>query len=287
MHIIFPPDRSAFDIADKELYCVRANSRVFSKGGNVKRLLIIGMIGLLLSAAHAEWFDFNAITDNDPSGFSQYVGGSQLHMEVVLYEEGQTRFTFVNDGLEESSLSQIYFDFIPEINLRLASIGNSPGVSFTSQNVSPNNLPGGNGIFTAFESDLALGATSPSSKNGINPGESLELIMNYNSSYDIIDALANANLRVGLHVISLGPYSESFVNVVPEPATLPLLLSGTIAMRWLRIKKSRRRQQRDACVPLANDGERDELQWVEIHTGRDRRTLPLTRCEAAIRKVMS
>lgn len=244
------------------------------------------MVGLLLPAAHAEWFDFSAITANDPSGFSQYVGESQLHMEVVLYEEGQTRITFVNNGSEESSLSHIYFDFIPEINLSLVHIGNADGVSFTSQNVKPNNLPSGQTIFATFESDLAVGAKNPGPKNGINPGESLELIMNYNSSYDIIAALANADLRVGLHVISLGEYSESFVNVVPEPATLPLLLSGTIALRWLRIKKSRRRQ-RDAYVPRTDEGERDELQWVEIHTGRDRRTMPLTRCEAAIRKVTS
>jgi hypothetical protein len=253
----------------------------------VIKLLIIGMVCLLLPVAHADWFDFNAITANDSSGFSQYVGELQLHMEVVLYEEGQIRVLFVNDGPEESSLSHIYFDFFPGINLSLARIGNVDGVSFTTQNVKPNNLPSGKSIFAAFESDLAVGAANPSPKNGINPGESLELIMNYNSSYDIIAALGNSDLRVGLHVISLGEYSESFVNAVPEPATLPLLLSGTIALRWMRIKKTRRRQKREAYAPLANEGERDELQWVEIHTGRDRRTLPLTRCEAASRKVMS
>ena len=248
---------------------------------------MIGIAGLLLPTARAEWFDFNAITANDPSGFSRYVGQSQLHMEVVLFEEGQIRLLFVNDGREESSVSQFYFDFSREINLSLASIGNADGVSFTSENVKPGNLPSGKSIFTAFESDLAVGPANPGPKNGINPGESLELIMNYNSSYDIIDALANEELRVGLHVIRLGEYSESFVNVVPEPATLPLLLSGTIAMRWLRIKRTRRQKQRDVYVPLTDEGERDELQWVEIHVGRDRRTLPLTRCEAATRKVMS
>lgn len=245
------------------------------------------MIGLLLPQAHAEWFDFSAITANDSSGFSQYVGESQLRMEVVLYEEGQTRITLVNDGPEESALAQIFFDFSPEINLSLVSIGNFEGVSFTSRNVKPGNLPGGNSLHPAFGSDLAVGAANPGPKNGINPGERLELIMSHNSSYDIIGALANEDLRVGLHVISLGEYSESFVNVVPEPATLPLLLSGTVAIRWIRIRKSKRQRSRNAYTPLANEGERDELQWVEIHTGRDRRTLPLTRCEAALRKTRS
>jgi len=254
----------------------------------MKKLLILGLIGLLLPVANADWFDFNAITDNDPSGFSQYVGESQLHMEVVVTEDGEARFLFVNDGPEESSLAQIYFDFVEELDLSLASIGNVDGVSFSSSHVTPNNLPSGKSIFAAFESDLAVGATQPSPKNGINPGESLELIMNYNSSYGIIGALANQDLRVGLHVISLGEYSESFVNAVPEPATLPLLLSGTIALRWLRVRKARRRSKRDGYMPLKGSGERDELEWVEIYNNhRDRRTLPLTRCEAAIRKVMS
>ena len=65
------------------------------------KLLIIGMICLLLPVAHAEWFDFSAITDNDPSGVSQYVGESQIQMEVVLYEEGQIRVLFVNEGPED------------------------------------------------------------------------------------------------------------------------------------------------------------------------------------------
>lgn len=253
----------------------------------MKKLLMLGTVGLLLPSTYAEWFDFSAITANDPSGFSQYVGESQLHMEVVQYAEGQSRFTFVNEGPEESSVAKIYFDFAPEIDLNLARIDNADGVSFTALGGAAGNLPGGNAIFATFDSDLAAGAEKPAPKNGINPGERLDLIMSYNSSYDIIAALASEDLRVGLHVISLGKYSESFVNVVPEPATLPLLLSGTIALRWLRNKQTRRYRKRDVPVPLAAKGERDELEWVEIHTGRDRRTLPLTRCEAAVRKVMS
>ncbi|HSR88446.1 MAG TPA: PEP-CTERM sorting domain-containing protein [Pontiella sp.] len=253
----------------------------------VKKLFIVTIVCLLLPCAHADWFDLTAITANDPSGFSQYVGESQLHMEIVLNENGQIRVLFVNDGPADSSVSQIYFDFTPEINLSLVSIGNVDGVSFSSRNVKPNDLPGGENIFAAFNSDLAVGAENPAPKAGINPGESLELIMDYNRSYDIFDALANQDLRVGLHVISLGIYSESFVNAVPEPATLPLLLSSTVALRWLRVRRTNRKNKRDAYVPLADNGERHELQWVEIHTGRNRRTLPLTRCEAALRKTRS
>lgn len=253
----------------------------------VRKLFIMGIVCLLRPGAHAAWFDFNAITANDPSGFSQYVGESQLRMEVVLDEQDQVRILFVNDGPEDSSVSQIYFDFSSEINLSLISIDSVEGVSFSTRNVKPKNLPGGESIFSSFSSDLAVGAENPAPKNGINSGESLELILDYNSSYGIFDALANEDLRVGLHVISLGEYSESFVNAVPEPATLPLLLSGTVALRWLRVRRLSRKKKRDEYIPLADDGERDELEWVEIHTGRNRRALPLTRCEAALRKIRS
>jgi hypothetical protein len=253
----------------------------------VKKVLIVAIVCLLLPSAHSDWFDFTAITSNDPSGFSQYIGESQLQMEVVLNESGQIRVLIVNNGPEDSAVSQVYFDFTPEINLSLVSIGNGNGVSFSSENVKPGNLPGGESIFAAFSSDLAVGALNPAPRKGINPGESLELIMDYNSSYDIIGALENEELRVGLHVISLGIYSESFVNVVPEPATLPMLLSGTVALRWLRVRRTNRKNKREAYIPRANEGERHELQWVEIHTGRDRRSLPLTRCEAALRKTRS
>lgn len=253
----------------------------------MKKLLLIASLGLLLPVVHADWFSFYAITENDSSGFSQYVGESQLHMEVVLYDEGQVRVLFVNDGKEDCAVARIYFDYSPEISLSLAGIINSDGVYFTDQHTNPNNLPSGKSIQSVFINDLAVGAANPSPKKGINPGESLELILDYDSSYDIIDALANEDLRVGLHVISLGEYSESFVNVIPEPATLPLLLSGTIAMRWLRLKRSRRYKKKNEFIPLPVEDGPDELHWVEIHTGRDRRVLPLTRCEAAIRKVTS
>lgn len=253
----------------------------------MKKLLLVGCLGLLIPVVYADWFSFYAITENDRSGFSQYVGESQLHMEVVLYDEGRVRVLFVNDGEEDCSVARIYFDFSPEISLTLADIINSDGVYFTDQHINPNNLPSGKSIQSTFINDLAVGAANPSPKKGINPGESLELILDYDSSYDIIDALANEDLRVGLHVISLGEYSESFVNVIPEPATLPLLLSGTIAMRWLRLKRSRRHRKKDGFIPLPAEDQPDELHWVEMHTGRDRRALPLTRCEAAIRKVTS
>ena len=66
-----------------------------------------------------------------------------------------------------------------------------------------------------------------------------------------------------------------------------ILFLGSVALRWLRIKKSKRSRQGDTFAPCLEGKEPDELSWVEIKIGRDRRSMPLTRCEAAVRKATS
>ena len=88
-----------------------------------------------------------------------------------------------------------------------------------------------------------------------------------------------------MHVISLGEYSESFVNVVPEPATFSMALLGSFFLRLFRVRKTRRGKKRhDDFAPNLKEVEAAELSWVEITTGRDRRSMPLTSCEAAVWK---
>ena len=69
--------------------------------------------------------------------------------------------------------------------------------------------------------------------------------MNFDASYDLLSALGNESLRVGLHAQSFsGGYSESFINVlsgqdvIPEPGTIPLLLFGGFILRRFRIRQS-------------------------------------------------
>jgi hypothetical protein len=253
----------------------------------MKRLLIISAMTLHLISANAELFTFYAITDNDSSGYAQFVGESQLYMNVTLLSLGQVSLVFTNTGPAASSVSRIYFDYNPELSLSLVSINDGDGVEYDANPTNPKNLPSGKNQTEAFISDLAFSSDNPSPHKGINSYESLELILSYDASYDFFDQLHSGDLRVGLHVISLGEYSESFVNTIPEPATAPLLLLGTVALRWLRIKKSRRGKQHDDFVPYLDDGEVNELAWVEIHTEKDRRNMPKTRYEAALRRVSS
>ena len=253
----------------------------------MKRLLITVTLALHAVSAQAELFAFYSITDNDPSGYAQFVGESQLYMDVTLLSMGQVSLVFTNTGPVASSVSRIYFDYNPELSLSLVTINDGGGVEYAANPSNPKNLPSGNNQTEAFISDLAFSSDNPSPHKGINPYESLELIFNHNDAYNFLDSLESEELRVGLHVISLGEYSESFVNNIPEPATAPLFFLGTAALRWLRIKKSRCGKQNNGFTPYLQDEEINALGWVEIQSGKDRRSMPLTRCEAAIRQVTS
>jgi hypothetical protein len=243
------------------------------------------LLALSAVSSRAELFTFYSITDNDPSGYAQFVGESQLFMDVTLLSMGQVSLVFTNAGPAVSSVSRIYFDYNPELSLSLVAINDGSGVDYEANPSNPKNLPSGKNQTEAFISDLAVSSDNPSPHKGINAYESLELIISYNDSYDFLDALNRADLRVGLHVISLGEYSESFINTVPEPATAPLLFLGGVTLRWLRIKRTKSGKQKEHFVPYLGGEENNELGWVEIKASKDRRNMPKTRYEAALRRV--
>ena len=190
----------------------------------MKRLFIIAVLAFSSLTARSELFTFYAITSNDSSGYAQFVGESQLYMNVNLLGMGQVSLVFTNTGPDESVITRIYFDYIPELSLSLAAINDGNGVNFQSAPVNPKTLPAGRGMEDTFIAGLAVASANASPHNGINPSGTLELILNYDDSYDFLDSLGNTDLRVGLHVQAFeGGDSESFVNVIPEPGTLPLL----------------------------------------------------------------
>jgi hypothetical protein len=250
-------------------------------------LFIIGIIGLFMPCTRADTFYFYPITQNDKTGYAQKVGETQLLMNLYQLATGLTRLIIVNEGAEDSVVSQIYFDWMPGQPLVIDSIGNGPGVNFSEQTVNPSELPAGRSIVSIFESDLAIGAVKPAPKNGINPGEHLELTISHDEAYNLSSALRNEELRVGLHVTGIGEYSESFINMVPEPATMPLLISGTMLLRFLRQSRTRRHQERSNSIRLMLDGKPSELQWVEVKHRTDHGRKPRSRCEAAIHKMTS
>ena len=194
-------------------------------------------ITLLLStlASHADVFSFYSITSNDPSGFSQTVGESQLFMDVIETGSGTVSVTLSNTGPEDSIIKEIYFDTLdpnvdPPVSLELVSIVNGAGVVFVEE-ASPQNLPAGTDPLIAFCADESAEAQQGQggAHNGVDPGESVLFQMTYTDPpYSFLDMLTAGELRVGLHVggMGTGDYSESFINVIPEPASF-LLISAT------------------------------------------------------------
>ena len=251
----------------------------------MKRVFIIAFATLSLSVVRAELLNFSSITSNDPTGYAQFVGESQLMLDASYLGSSRYSLVFSNEGPADSVISEIYFDYTSDLSLQLIGINKGAGVRFSAGRTNPANLPSGRNI--TFASELSVSADNPSPRHGVNPSEYLELIIHYEGSNDLLSSLGNSDLRVGLHVISLGEYSESLVNVVPEPATFSMALLGSLFMRMFRIRKSNagRKQPADFIKGLT-EPEFEKLCWTEHTSKRDRRIMPFTSSEAAIWKTV-
>ena len=153
-------------------------------------------------------------------------------------------FLFGN-SIGDGSIANVYFDGLGLLNYSSVSLQSPSGVSFSTGG-SPGNLSAGNNV--GFSSDFSLSAANPKPTKGVNTGETLTVNFDLTSGTsfsDVVSGINSGNLRVGMHVISLGSSSESFVSTrasttsvtaVPEPETYAMMLAGlgllgTIARR--------------------------------------------------------
>ncbi len=106
-----------------------------------------------------------------------------------------------------------------------ANVLSSPSIDSTSGGVllqqnNGANLPGGNNIGFVVES--AFTAQPPPVHNGIDPGEWAYFLFSGSDYGDVVGALENGSVRIGLHVQQIGSNggdSAAYVNVaVPEPS---------------------------------------------------------------------
>ncbi len=176
----------------------------------------------------------------------------QLSVEVTDSGAGSALFDFtvMDGGNPGANVAEIYFDDDAGLFESPLSINFEQGTSFTAGSANPGNLPGGNTIGFGATAGLLADAQGPSI-NGLTVSDMLILELTYLNgvSFSSVEsALLGETLRIGLHVRSLlGGFSDGFVNqppnfnppeVVPLPATLPLLLSA-LAIFGYRFRNKR------------------------------------------------
>lgn len=196
--------------------------------------------------ANAGVYSFGAITANGVG--SPGIGESQMTVVVTDGGGGLVNFEFVNAGPLASSITDVYFDDDASVLNSITGLIGGAGVNF-SIGAAPANLPSGNpmGFFAGFSAD----SDSPTIPlNGVNPGESLDVLFDLvapMSFGDVITALDLGTLRIGIHVQAFdNKASESFINCdsaglcptpVPEPGPLGLLGIGFVALYIARRRR--------------------------------------------------
>lgn len=203
----------------------------------MKRVIVFAAAAVLLFFGRSEaavlTLHFQNITHT--SAATAEIGESQLFLEVSNVYPDEVLFTFKNVGIHESVISEIYFDDSSVLGGITSIVNNSTEVIFI-EGANPPELPGANLVNPVFETTTGFlaQASSPANKRGVSPGEQVGIKFNFEdgkSYQDVIDAILNGSLRVGMHVSGFyNGDSEAFVNEVPEPATIALLGLGALVL---------------------------------------------------------
>lgn len=202
---------------------------------------------------------FDRITSNNAENVANQLsaqlrdGSSAVSDFNLALAADEVLFTFKNSAAVASSVAEVYFD--DGVIFSQTGLYNSLGgfTDFVGGTPTPSNLPAGNTINPPFSATASFGADFNGNPNkGINQGSDIlgikiKLLVGLNSN-DVVAALTNGDLRLGLHVRSIGNAggSDSFVNkpvsetVTPVPVPAAAWLFGGALVTLLG--NSRRKQ---------------------------------------------
>ena len=174
---------------------------------------------------------------------------SQLEVEVINPGSNQVQFKFNNLGPTASTISEIYWDddaSLVDLTVDPVFGYSGAGVAFEKDG-SPPDLPSGGNAVPPFAKTFMVQA-SDDNATGINPTEWLTVLYQLQNGKlfaDVLDALEDGSLRIGMHVTAIGTPggSDSVINIafeppptgnIPEPATYALMGAGLLALGAMR-----------------------------------------------------
>jgi len=198
----------------------------------MQRPLLLALVVAVLSAgpASATSVSFECLSNSSKCA----VGEAQLSVEVAAAGPGQVSFLLRNEGDEELSAAQLFFDDAAGVLGNLLSVLDGTGVEFV-EGGKPDNLKGGKKI--GFEADAFASATKPTKENGVDPGEEVLIIFALAGTHtleDVTAALESQSLRIGVNA------KKAYITIatgVPEPGVLCLLALGGAAA-WVARRRS-------------------------------------------------
>ncbi len=174
----------------------------------------------------------------------------------IEIQADEVLFTFTNNVGIASSISEVYFDdgTIYSQSSLINSLGGSTDFGIV---LNPGNLPSGNTISPPFVASVGFGADAQGNPDlGVDADiDILGIVIQLQSGLnfaDVANALENGDLRIGMHVRSIGQQgeSDSFVNTpydpdpaptpVPEPSSLLLIGTGIAALGVIARRKINR-----------------------------------------------
>lgn len=214
---------------------------------SVKLAAVAVLVVAGTAAASSVDVRFSRVTANS----SQNVASQFLaRVSQVSGQPNLVRVRLTNAVGIYSSISEVYYDSrgTSPLNTTIQPTLAQFGASFTGGGASPGNLPGGANLSTAFNAVTLFSADAQGNPSvGIDAASDwLDMtftLLSGRTFANVVSALNNGDLRIGLHVRAIGndKKSDSFVSTPPVVPLPPAAWAGLATLAgvaaWRRVRR--------------------------------------------------